>query len=79
MLEPPSTFSPDHPGEPPTTATALRESLARGDVLTYTGVPPGSGRRLGIDRDRDGFLDHAEVLAGADPADPRSNAWAWAP
>jgi hypothetical protein len=48
-------------------------------VLTYTGVPRGSGCRPGIDRDRDGFLDRAETVAGSDPADPHSNAWGWSP
>ena len=72
-----TTLRPDHPDEPAIAEAALRQSLAAGDVLTYTGVPPGSGRRLGIDRDRDGFLDRAETVAGSDPADPRSNAWSW--
>src|SRR5262245_25882000 len=39
-----------------------------GHELTYTCVPPGSGRRIGIDRDEDGFLDGDEVDAGSDPA-----------
>src|SRR5262249_14448473 len=30
--------------------------------------PPGSGRRIGIDRDGDGFLDGDELDAGSDPA-----------
>ena len=28
--------------------------------LTFTAVPPGSGRRIGIDRDLDGVLDGDE-------------------
>jgi hypothetical protein len=35
-------------------------------------VPPGSGRRIGIDRDLDGALDGDERAAGSDPADPTS-------
>jgi hypothetical protein len=44
-------------------------------VLTYSGVPPGAGVRLGIDRDRDTWLDRTEASLGTDPADPRSNPW----
>ena len=46
-----------------------------GDVLVYTGVPLGAGRRLGIDRDRDTWLDRTEEALGTDPADPNSNPW----
>jgi DNA-binding beta-propeller fold protein YncE len=41
-----------------------------GHEITYTCVPPGSGRRIGIDRDEDGYLDGDEEDAGTDPADP---------
>lgn len=53
---------------------ALLRSVATtvGQELTYTCVPPGSGLRLGIDRDEDGFFDADEVGGGGDPADPRS-------
>ena len=40
--------------------------------VTYTCAPPGSGVRVGIDRDGDGFLDGDEQDAGSDPADPVS-------
>jgi hypothetical protein len=40
--------------------------------VTYTCTPPGSGERLGIDRDGDGALDGDEEDAGTDPADPNS-------
>jgi hypothetical protein len=40
--------------------------------LTFTCVPPGSGWRLGIDRDGDGYADGDEIAAGSDPADPKS-------
>ena len=39
-----------------------------GEEVTYTCVPPGSGYRIGIDRDEDGVLDLDEVSAGTDPA-----------
>jgi hypothetical protein len=38
--------------------------------VTYTCVPPGSGQRIGVDRDGDGFWDGDERAAHADPADP---------
>jgi YVTN family beta-propeller protein len=59
----------------PVGEATLRGSLAGSDVLTYTGVPPGAGVRLGIDRDRDTFPDRTETSLGLDPADPTSNPW----
>jgi hypothetical protein len=59
----------------PLTEAALRATIASGDVLTYTGVPPGAGVRMGIDRDRDTFLDQTEEALHTDPADPNSNPW----
>jgi DNA-binding beta-propeller fold protein YncE len=47
-------------------------AAAGGAALTYTCAPPGSGERIGIDRDLDGILDGDERAAGSDPADPRS-------
>ena len=35
-------------------------------------MPPGSGARIGVDRDDDGVLDRDELDAGTDPADPHS-------
>lgn len=40
--------------------------------VTYMLVPAGSGIRIAIDRDLDGYLDLDETLACADPADPES-------
>jgi DNA-binding beta-propeller fold protein YncE len=56
---------------PPLTDAQLRH-LAQGTstAVTYTCVPPGSGFRLGLDRDGDGYRDGNELLAGSDPADP---------
>jgi hypothetical protein len=34
---------------------------------------------MGIDRDRDGWLDRTETKLGFDPADPNSNPWQWTP
>jgi len=66
-------FQTDREAEPPPSAAALR-ALAQtaGQELTFTCVPPGSGRRVALDRDGDGFLDRDELDAGSDPADPLS-------
>ncbi len=45
-------------------------AVASGAALTYTCAPPGSGERIGIDRDLDGVLDGDEHAGGSDPADP---------
>jgi hypothetical protein len=39
-----------------------------GQELTYTCVPPGSGLRMGVDRDEDGVFDRDEADVGSDPA-----------
>ncbi len=53
-------------------ADLRRQAATAGQELTYTCVPPGSGVRIGIDRDEDGFPDRTEIEAGSDPADPNS-------
>jgi YVTN family beta-propeller protein len=55
--------------------SALRASVAGNDILVYTGVPNGAATRLGIDRDRDTWLDRTETAFGYDPANPNSNPW----
>jgi DNA-binding beta-propeller fold protein YncE len=66
-------FSRDRQGQPPVSDSALRAYIiANGGVLTYTCTPPGSGQRIGLDRDLDGFLDGDERAAGSNPADPLS-------
>ncbi|WP_437489043.1 hypothetical protein WME75_09950 [Sorangium sp. So ce1014] len=59
--------------DPPIGGAALRHraSRKRGE-LTYTCAPPGSGERIGLDRDGDGFRDGDEADEGSDPADPSS-------
>lgn len=47
-------------------------ALQEDGELTYTCTPPGSGRRVGIDRDEDGVLDGDEEDAGSDPASAAS-------
>jgi hypothetical protein len=38
--------------------------------VIFTFVPRGSGRRIALDRDDDGFFNHTETLVGSDPANP---------
>ncbi|WP_437838574.1 beta-propeller fold lactonase family protein [Sorangium sp. So ce1153] len=66
-------FEADRECEPWRSGAELR-LLARGrrGELTYTCVPPGSGERIGIDRDGDGFRDGDERDAGSDPGDAAS-------
>jgi hypothetical protein len=66
-------FQSDRDAEAPLTDAQLRSIAgAPGQALTYTCVPPGSGVRIGVDRDEDGFFDRDELDAGSDPADPLS-------
>lgn len=67
------SFTTDFDPEGPIGADALRALPdAAGEAVTYLGVPPGAGTRMGIDRDRDGFRDRLEVLMLSDPANPNS-------
>jgi hypothetical protein len=50
----------DKAGVGPFTRQQLRDKALAGDVLTIMGVPPGSGRRMGIDRNMNGVLDGDE-------------------
>ncbi|MEW6271507.1 MAG: hypothetical protein AB1689_19670, partial [Thermodesulfobacteriota bacterium] len=65
------TFKSDKAAEPQLADAALRAlASTAGQELTYTCAPPGSGTRMGIDRDEDGHLDGDELDAGSNPADP---------
>ncbi len=44
--------------------------IGPGNECTFTLVPAGTERRIGIDRDGDGCLDGDERNGGTDPADP---------
>jgi YVTN family beta-propeller protein len=72
-------FVADSLSEAPASESALRAAIGAADVITFTGVPPGAGVRLGIDRDRDGWLDRSETFVGTDAASPNSNPWQWQP
>ncbi len=65
-------FESDREREGTIAEAALRASAGAGAELTYTGVPPGNGPRIGIDRDGDTFRDREEIDAGSNPADPAS-------
>jgi len=66
-------FRSDRLADPLLSDAALRaQAASAGQERTYTCVPPGSGQRIGVDRDEDGFFDRDELDAGSDPADPAS-------
>jgi hypothetical protein len=66
-------FLPNFAALPPIQDALLRHAaIVTHKPLTYTCTPPGSGVRMGIDRDVDGYLDGDELVAGSDPADPSS-------
>jgi hypothetical protein len=52
-----NNYRTDKTGLGPFTHADLRAKILAGDTLTVMGVPPGSGYRLGIDRNQDGILD----------------------
>ncbi len=58
----------------PTLADSAVRALANvaGQEVTFTCVPPGSGVRIGIDRDGDTYGDGDEIDNGSDPADAGS-------
>jgi hypothetical protein len=66
-------FASDRQALPHVDDAALR-SLATSwnRPVTYTCAPLGSGVRVGVDLDGDGFWDGDERDAGSDPADPHS-------
>ncbi|MGK3987047.1 hypothetical protein WME99_28670 [Sorangium sp. So ce136] len=66
-------FATDRQSAPLVASAGLRAFVtSHNAALTYTCAPPGSGYRIGVDRDLDGHLDGDEVDAGSDPADPNS-------
>jgi DNA-binding beta-propeller fold protein YncE len=64
---------PDVSTSPELTDAQVLALLAKGSLaLTFTCVPPGSGWRIGIDRDGDGVANGDEIALGTNPANPRS-------
>jgi hypothetical protein len=67
------SFIPDSSSARPLSEAALQALVGRATPsLTYTCVPPGSGPRLGVDRDSDGYADGDELERQCDPTDPTS-------
>jgi len=61
-------FESDRAGEPPVSDAALRALSAEpSQALTFTCATPGSGLRVGVDRDADGSRDRDELDLGTDP------------
>ncbi|HTM58535.1 MAG TPA: FlgD immunoglobulin-like domain containing protein [Candidatus Udaeobacter sp.] len=65
-------WQPDKQNDVPITSEALRALGEKGAEITVTGVPKGSGHRMGVDRDRDGALDGDELDSLSDPGNPAS-------
>jgi len=65
-------WKPDKSAEPNLSSSSLRALGGAGSEVVVMGVPRGAGSRMGIDRDRDGFLDGDERDAGSDPGNPAS-------
>jgi len=65
-------FQTDRSDETLSDAAVRALANTPGQELTFTCVPPGSGERIGVDRDEDGFYDRDELDEGTDPADPSS-------
>jgi sugar lactone lactonase YvrE/mono/diheme cytochrome c family protein len=79
-------FEPDDGGAPISDAVLRAKANTSGQEITYTCVPPGSGYRMGIDRDEDTLLDGVETGTGifvdasdtgtrADMADTDGDGW----
>ena len=66
-------FKSDRHARAPINAATLQSLATRGgQPVTYTCAPRGSGERIGVDRDGDGYWDGDERDAHSDPADPNS-------
>jgi hypothetical protein len=59
-------YAPDESAFGTATRLTLSQKIASGSVLTVVGVPPGSGARLGIDRDLDATADLDEPVPSLD-------------
>jgi len=52
-----NNYKSDKTGLGPFTLQQLSVLISKGDTMTFMGVPPGCGVRMGIDRELDGVLD----------------------
>ncbi|HEX6244939.1 MAG TPA: hypothetical protein VFZ61_28660 [Polyangiales bacterium] len=68
------SYRSDRSREPRRTEAELRALLDEADeALTFSCVPSGSGYRMGIDRDADGYADRDELAARTDPTSSRDH------
>jgi hypothetical protein len=68
------SYQRDRAAVPPLSGAGLRAlAQQQGQEVTFTCTPPGSGVRMGVDRDQDGFFDGDELAGGTDPADASSH------
>jgi hypothetical protein len=67
------TFRSDHHGESPVGLNDLLALAAPGNELTAMLVPRGSGLRLALDHDGDGYFNRSEIELGFDPTNPQSH------
>src|SRR5262249_9093281 len=68
-----NNFQRDRNADGLLTTTQVRNLAAiAGEEGTFTCVTPGSGLRIGADRDLDGVFDRQEMDCNTDPADPQS-------
>ncbi len=66
------TWQADKAADPPRSRVQMLQLAELGTELTVTGVPPGTGTRMALDRDRDGYDDGDELDARSDPGNPES-------
>ncbi|MDB6032826.1 MAG: hypothetical protein JWM16_3164 [Verrucomicrobiales bacterium] len=66
-------FQPNRHNEAPATMSEIIASAAPGNEFTALLVPQGSGARLALDRDGDGYFDVSELELGFNPGDPGSH------
>ncbi|MBX3420857.1 MAG: hypothetical protein KF752_04795 [Pirellulaceae bacterium] len=67
-----NSYQWDNIGQPNATLAEILGGTGNGHTATFTIVPSGTGYRLALDRDMDGYLDYQEILNCSDPNDPTS-------
>ena len=74
VLRSDGNFASDRAADATVPPLAMLTALSQDSTaaVTFTCMPPGSGVRAGIDRDRDGKFDRDELDTGTDPANPAS-------
>jgi YVTN family beta-propeller protein len=73
LRRPTQDFQSDRHGETAPDLASVIAAAAPGNEFTAMLVPQGTGRRLALDRDGDGYLDRSEMDLGFDPADAASH------